>query len=74
MKVCTPDSDCYNTASDGYLGKLTPAQRSIKVAAGTYRLRLTGSVSYFDGVEVKGGETTEVRLGRVGVASLDSQV
>ena len=74
VKVCTMDSDCYNTASDGYLGKLTPTQRSIELKAGIYRLRLTSSYSFFDGVEVSSGDTTEVRLGKVGVANLDSQV
>ena len=39
MKVCTPDSQCYNTASDGYVGVLTPEEPVLEVFPGTYKLK-----------------------------------
>ena len=39
VKVCTMDSDCYNTASVGYVGVLTPAAPVLEVFPGTYKLK-----------------------------------
>ncbi len=47
------DSGCSNTASDGYLGTLTSAQRSIKVFPGTYKLKF--GQQYEEGIVVEPG-------------------
>ena len=53
VAVCTPDSDCYNQASEGYAGLLTPEEPVLEVFPGTYKLKF--GEQYEEGLVVEPG-------------------
>ena len=71
VAVCEPDSSCYNTASDGWVGVISPETKNIKVKAGTYKLKFQNH--YLQGVEVIGGQTTDVLVGTLSISNLSGR-
>jgi len=69
--VCANGSECYNSASDGWMGELTAAQPSMYVFGGNYQLKFGSHLSApFNASE---GQDISYVLGRVGADAIDQQ-
>ena len=69
--VCTQASDCSYSGSEGWVEKLTPESNSIKVNAGTYKIKFKSH--YLDGIEVAAGETVEIQVGTLDLTNLSTR-
>lgn len=70
--VCSASSECYNSASPGWVGELSADVPSMQVLPGDYKLKVG---NYYHGtITVSDGERVEVAFGRIETDRLGSQV
>ncbi len=71
VAVCSPDSQCFNTASGGWAGVVTPKTKSLELPAGSYKLKF--DEHYLDGVTVTAGQPTEIHVGTLRMPNLSGR-
>ena len=70
--ICSASSECYNSASPGWVGELSADVPSMQVLPGDYKLKVG---NYHQGtIAVSAGERVEVAFGRIKTDRLGSQV